>query len=63
LTISLQNLYSIVTPIGKYHYTGLPMGICQSSDFAQATMEEVLKGLDNITVYIDDIKITHATWE
>ena len=43
---------TIVTPFGKYRYTGLPMGVCQSSDFAQATMEEVLSGLENVTVYI-----------
>jgi hypothetical protein len=45
---------TIVTPFGKYHYTELPMGICQLLDFAQAMMEEVLKGLKNGTVYIDE---------
>lgn len=54
---------TIVTPFGKYRYTSLPMGVCQSSDFAQATMEEVLRGLDNVTIYIDDIKITHVKWD
>jgi hypothetical protein len=52
---------TIVTPFGKYPYTGLPMGVCQSYNFAQAMMEEVLKDLDNVTVYINGIKITHAT--
>ena len=39
------------------------MGVCQSSDFAQETMEEVLKDIPNVTIYIDDIKITSSTWD
>ena len=58
-----SELCTIVTPFGKYCYTSLPMGVCQSSDFAQATMEDILRGMSNVTVYIDDIKITHSTWE
>ncbi|HSN66200.1 MAG TPA: RNase H-like domain-containing protein, partial [Fusibacter sp.] len=58
-----SELCTIVTPFGKYRYTSLPMGVCQSSDFAQATMEDILRGMSNVTVYIDDIKITHSTWE
>ena len=58
-----SELCTIVTPFGKYRYTSLPMGVCQSSDFAQATMEEVLRDIPNVTVYIDDIKITHSNWE
>jgi Reverse transcriptase (RNA-dependent DNA polymerase) len=53
----------IVTPFPKYCYSRLPMGVCKSSDFEQAMMEEVLKCLDNVTVYIECIKITHETWE
>ena len=44
---------------GQYRYTGLPMGVCQSSDFAQATMDEILRIVENVAPYIDDIKITH----
>jgi RNase H-like domain found in reverse transcriptase/Reverse transcriptase (RNA-dependent DNA polymerase) len=59
-----SKLCTIVTPFGKYQYTSLPMGVWgQSSDFAQATMEELLRGIPNLTVYIDDIKITHTSWE
>ena len=58
-----SELWTIVTPFGKYRYTGLPMGVCQSSDFAQATMEEVLRNIENVAPYIDDIKITDDNWE
>ena len=57
-----SELCTIVTPFGKFRYAGLPMGVCQSSDFAQATMEEVLRGIDNLVIYLDDIKITHLDW-
>ena len=55
-------LCTIITPFGKFRYTSFPMGVCQSSDFAQATMEEVLKDIPDVTIYIDDIKITSSTW-
>ena len=55
-------LCTIITPFGKFRSTSFPMGVCQSSDFAQATMEEVLKDIPDVTIYIDDIKITSSTW-
>ena len=58
-----SELCTIVTPFEKYHYTGLPIGICQSSNFAQATMEEILRDIANVRVYIDDIKATHVNWD
>ncbi len=45
---------------GKYKY--LPMGIKYATDFAQQSMEQVLHGLDNVEVYIDDIVIYGTTW-
>eukprot|EP00977_Amphora_coffeiformis_P021539 scaffold9447_cov94-Amphora_coffeaeformis.AAC.1 len=60
-----QELCTIVTPFGKYHYNVLPMGVCQSPDYAQATMEECLHDLihkHGVVVYIDDIKITSKSW-
>ena len=61
-----QELCTIVTPFGKYHYNVLPMGVCQSPDWAQATMEDVLREVlqtGDVVCYIDDIKITSVTWE
>ena len=50
------DLCTIVTPFGKYRYKRLPMGLKCSPDWAQATMEAVMSGLEEDTdTYIDDI--------
>ena len=58
----------IVTPFGKYRYLRLPMGVCNSPDFAQDIMEDIFKDMmHEIDIYIDDIGIfdedydTHMT--
>ncbi|KAG7372944.1 reverse transcriptase RNA-dependent DNA polymerase [Nitzschia inconspicua] len=54
----------IVTPFGKFRRLVLPMGLANSPDWAQATMEEVLQDvLSDIEIYIDDIDIFSKTWE
>ncbi|KAG7345551.1 reverse transcriptase RNA-dependent DNA polymerase [Nitzschia inconspicua] len=54
----------IVTPFGKFRRLVLPMGLANSPDWAQATMEEVLQDvLSDIEIYIDDIPIFSKTWE
>ncbi|KAG7372934.1 reverse transcriptase RNA-dependent DNA polymerase [Nitzschia inconspicua] len=54
----------IVTPFGKFRRLVLPMGLANSPDWAQATMEEVLQDvLQDIEIYIDDIAIFSKTWE
>ncbi len=64
-----QEVRVIITPFGKYKYKYkyknkcLPMGIKCAPDFAQQIMEQVLCGLDNVIVYLDDIGIFSKTWE
>ena len=50
-----QKLCVISTPFGLYEYKRLPMGIKQSSDIAQEEMENLLRDLDDVEIYIDDI--------
>ena len=48
------DLCTIVTPFDKYRYKRLPMGLKCSPDWAQATMEAVMSGLEQDTdTYID----------
>ena len=58
----------IVAPFGKCRCLRLPMGICNSPDFAQEIVEDIFKDmLQEIEIFIDDIGIfdddleTHMT--
>ena len=55
LIVESQNLCVISTPFGLYKYLRLPMGVKQSSDIAQETMEQILSDLDYVEIYIDDV--------
>ncbi len=58
-----KDLTTIVTPIGKYRYNVLPMGLKCSPDFAQETMENVFCNVKDAEVYIDNIGAFSNTWE
>ncbi|KAL7549968.1 hypothetical protein ACHAWF_013220 [Thalassiosira exigua] len=58
-----KKLCTIVTPFGPYCYNRVPMGLKISPGYAQARMEEILRGIDEIECYIDDIGIFTTTWE
>ena len=54
---------TIATPFGLYRYRRLPQGINQGPDVAQELIEGVLRGLDDVVAYIDDIAIFSDDWE
>ena len=58
-----QKMCTIVTPFGPFKYKKVPMRLVNSPAFAQARMEEVLRGIDDTEVYIDDIGVFSNSWD
>ena len=50
-----QDPCTINTSFGLYQYCRMAMGLKISLDEAQAMMEKVLSGIDEVEIYIDDI--------
>ena len=51
------------TPYGLYRYRVLPLGVAQSPDFCQETMEHVLQGIMDADIYINDIGCFGKSWK
>ncbi|MEM7375858.1 MAG: reverse transcriptase domain-containing protein, partial [Bacteroidota bacterium] len=58
-----KELTTIATPFGLYRYKRLPMGIKVAPDIAQEHIEKIMKAIDDIEVYIDDIGIFSGDWQ
>ena len=56
-----QQYVVINTQQGLYKYNRLPFGIASASAIFQRTIEGILHGIPNISIYIDDILVTGET--
>ena len=55
LTLFSSNLCTIILPWGKYRCLRLPMGLKNSPDIFQEKMSDLMKGLEFVRTYIDDL--------
>ena len=63
LTPEASRLCTIVFPFGKYEYQKLPMGLCNSPDFFQEKMSDLMTGLEFVRTYLDDVAVlSSGTW-
>ena len=58
-----QQLTTINTHCGLYKYLRLPGGISSAVSLFQLTMDNLLKGLPGVTVFLDDILVEGKTSE
>ena len=52
-----QSICTIITPWGKYKYLRLPMGIMCAPDIFQNKMSDLMRHLEYVKVYIDDLLV------
>jgi hypothetical protein len=52
-----QKICTIVLPWGKYSYLRLPMGIAGAPDIFQEKMSDLMRTLEYVRTYIDDLLI------
>ena len=59
----MQRFLSFFTPFGNYYYTCLCFGISSAPEIYTKIMTNLLSGIPNLLIYIDDIVIATSTME
>ena len=54
---------TVNTHMGLFQYTRLPYGVASAPSLFQATMEQVLQGIEGVLVFLDDILVTGKSEE
>jgi len=54
---------AVITPFGLFEFVRMPFGLRNSAQTFQRMMDEVLRGLPHVFVYIDDLLIASRTRE
>ena len=55
LSTKSQYMTAIVTEFGKFRYNRLPMGMCDSCDIFQATLDKLIGDIKDVKTYINNI--------
>jgi len=63
LTEESKELLTIVTPFGKFQYNRMAIGISCAPDMAQEAMEDVMRGINDADVFLDDIGAFSTSWD
>ncbi|XP_066965514.1 uncharacterized protein [Macrobrachium rosenbergii] len=63
LSESTKPITAFVTPSGLFQYKVLPFGLKNATAIFQRLMNDVLKDLSNVAVYLDDIIVFTDTWD
>ena len=50
-------------PFSKFKYNCLPMGVKQSPDISQEIMEDILRDIEEVDVYINDVSCFDSSWQ
>jgi len=56
-----RDLTSFITHKGLYRFLRVPYGLCSAPGAFQRLMEEVLEGIKNVVVYLDDVIVFGKT--
>ena len=58
-----RDLTTFITPLGRYRFKRLPMGICVAPEIFQRKMMELLEGLPGVECFLDDIVVSGSSEE
>ena len=58
-----RDYITFLTPIGRFKFKRLPMGINTAPEIYQRKMCELLEGIENVLIYMDDVIIYGRTEE
>ena len=54
---------AVITPFGLYEFLRMPFGLRNAGQSFQRMMDQIMQGVDNIFIYMDDILVASSTLE
>ncbi|XP_068213859.1 uncharacterized protein [Palaemon carinicauda] len=63
LTERAKKASAFITPFGLFEYNVLPFSLTNAPATFQRTMQDIIRGVPHVYVYLDDIVVATTTWE